>query len=103
MKTITVFTPCFNEEANVREVYERVRAVFQSLGRYRYEHIFIDNASRDNTLPILKRIAANDKNVKIIANTRNFGHIRSPIHGLYQGVGDAVIAMAADLQDPPEM
>lgn len=103
MKTISVITPCFNEEANVRELYERVRAVFQSIGRYRYEHIFIDNASRDNTLAVLKRLAREDKNVKVIANTRNFGHLRSPHHAFHQTCGDAVIGVAADLQDPPEM
>jgi glycosyltransferase involved in cell wall biosynthesis len=103
MKTISVITPCYNEELNVRELYERVRAVMIALGRYRYEHIFIDNASRDNTLGILKQIAASDKNVKVIANTRNFGHIRSPMHAFGQTCGDAVIGMAADLQDPPEM
>jgi polyisoprenyl-phosphate glycosyltransferase len=103
MKTITILTPCYNEEANVREVYERVRAAIASLGRYRYEHIFIDNASRDNTVGVLKLIAHADKNVKIIRNTRNFGPVRSPMHAFYQASGDAVIGIVADLQDPPEM
>jgi glycosyltransferase involved in cell wall biosynthesis len=103
MKTITVLTPCYNEEANVREVYERVRAAIASLGQYRYEHIFIDNASHDNTVGVLKLIAQADKNVKIIRNTRNFGPVRSPMHAFYQASGDAVIGIVADLQDPPEM
>lgn len=103
MKTITILTPCFNEEANVREVYERVRAAIASLGRYRYEHIFIDNASSDNTVGVLKLIALADRNVKIIRNTRNFGPVRSPMHAFYQSSGDAVIGIVADLQDPPEM
>lgn len=103
MKTISVITPCYNEELNVREVYERVRAVITALGNYRYEHIFIDNASTDNTLGVLKLLAAADKNVKVIRNTRNFGHIRSPMHAFHQATGDLVISMAADLQDPPEM
>lgn len=103
MKTISIFTPCFNEQDNVGEVYDRVRAVMASLGRYRYEHIFIDNASRDNTVVVLKQIAALDRNVKIIVNTRNFGQIRSPHHALHQATGDAVIGLAADLQDPPEL
>ena len=103
MKTISIVSPCYNEEANVRELYERVRAVFTGLGRYRYEHIFIDNASHDNTLAILKHLARRDKNVKVIANTRNFGHVRSPMHAFHQTTGDAVMGMAADLQDPPEM
>lgn len=103
MKTISIVTPCYNEEANVEELYERVRAVMAKLGGYRYEHIFIDNASRDRTVEILKGIAARDTNVRIIVNARNFGHVRSPMHALYQASGDAVIGMVADLQDPPEM
>src|SRR5579863_752311 len=103
MKSITIVTQCFNEEDNVREVYERVRAVMGAIGRYRYEHIFIDNASRDRTVPILKEIAAADRNVKIIVNARNFGHIRSPMHALCQATGDALIGVVADLQDPPEL
>ena len=102
-KTITILTPCYNEEENVREVYERVRAAIAAAGDYRYEHIFIDNASTDNTLAELKAIAAQDKNVRVIRNTRNFGHVRSPMHALYQASGDAVIGVVADLQDPPEM
>jgi polyisoprenyl-phosphate glycosyltransferase len=101
-KTITILTPCFNEEENVREVYERVRTVMSSLD-YDYEHLFIDNASSDNTFGILKLIASVDKNVKVIRNARNFGPIRSSMHALYQASGDAVIGIVADLQDPPEM
>jgi glycosyltransferase involved in cell wall biosynthesis len=102
-KTLTILTPCYNEETNVREVYLRVRAAVAAAGDYRYEHIFIDNASTDNTLGELKAVAMQDKNVKVIRNTRNFGHIRSPMHALYQSSGDAVIGIVADLQDPPEM
>ncbi len=70
---------------------------------YTYEHIFIDNASTDRTVEILRGSARQDKRVKVIVNTRNFGHIRSPFHGLLQATGDAVISIVADLQDPPEM
>src|ERR1035438_10251305 len=73
------------------------------LGRYRYEHIFIDNASTDHTVEVLKRIAARDTKVRVIVNSRNFGHIRSPLHAVYQASGDAIIGIVADLQDPPEM
>jgi len=103
MKTISVVTPCFNEEGNVREVYERVRNLMLNLGKYRYEHIFIDNASRDNTFTILREIAAHDSNVKVIRNARNFGHVRSPMHAILQAQGDAVIVLMSDLQDPPEV
>jgi len=103
MKLISIVTPCYNEEDNVEEVYRRVKAVFGALTDYRYEHIFIDNASKDNTRAILRRLAAEDKNVKVIFNTRNFGHIRSPYYGLLQARGEAIISVVADLQDPPEM
>jgi polyisoprenyl-phosphate glycosyltransferase len=103
MKHISIVTPCYNEEENVELVYQKVKEVFDRLKNYTYEHIFIDNASKDNTLTILKSLALIDKNVKIIANTRNFGHIRSPYHALLQSSGEAVILLVADLQDPPSM
>jgi len=103
MKTVSIITPCYNEESNVTEVYNRVREVMAGLGRYRYEHIFIDNSSRDRTVERLKTIAGRDTNVKVIVNSRNFGHIRSPMHALIQATGDAVIGIVADLQDPPEL
>jgi glycosyltransferase involved in cell wall biosynthesis len=103
MKTISVITPCFNEEENIEEVYTRVRAVFHLLRAYQYEHVFIDNHSTDGTLTVLKRLAAHDRNVKVIANARNFGHIRSPMHAFLQTRGDAVIGIVGDLQDPPEL
>jgi glycosyltransferase involved in cell wall biosynthesis len=103
LKTISIVTPCYNEEDNVEEIYRQVRNVMVGIGRYRYEHIFIDNSSLDNTVPILKRLAASDHNVKIIINARNFGHIRSPMHALLQATGDAVVLIVADLQDPTSM
>lgn len=102
-RVIDVLTPCFNEEDNIEVLYERVRAVFAKLDGYTYEHLFIDNASTDRTVAILRQIAARDRNVKVIVNTRNFGHIRSPYHALLQCRGDAVIGLVADLQDPPEL
>jgi polyisoprenyl-phosphate glycosyltransferase len=103
MRLISVMTPCFNEEGNVREMYEAVKAVFAGLPQYRYEHIFIDNGSKDRTPIILREIAGQDKNVKVILNARNFGHVRSGYHALMQSYGDAVIAIACDFQDPPEL
>ena len=73
------------------------------IGRYRYEHIFIDNASKDRTVDVLREIAAKDKNVKVIVNARNFGHVRSPYHAVLAAHGDAIIGMASDLQDPPPL
>lgn len=102
-KRITVVMPCFNEEGNVREAYEQVKAVFAAQPAYEYEHLFIDNASTDGTVAILRELAAADPRVQVIVNARNFGHIRSPFYGLLQGHGDAVIILASDLQDPPSL
>lgn len=103
-KLISIVTPCFNEEGNVRELCARVRRVMESLApRYDWEHLFVDNASKDATVAILREIAASDRHVKVIVNTRNFGPLRSPVNGLLQASGDAVILLFADLQDPPEL
>lgn len=103
MKLISIVTPCYNEEENVRELYEKVKQIMAEMTNYRYEHIFIDNASTDQTVNILRALAGVDKNLKIIVNTRNFGHIRSPFHAILQSQGDAVISIMADLQDPPDL
>ena len=103
MKLITVVTPCYNEEGNVEEVYAQVKAVFAQIDDVIYEHLFIDNCSTDSTAVLLRQLAKADRNVKIILNARNFGHIRSPYYGLLQAQGDAVILLVADLQDPPEV
>lgn len=103
-KLISIVTPCYNEEGNVEELYKQVKAVMEGFAdKYVYEHVFIDNSSRDSTVAELKKLAAADPNVKIIVNARNFGHIRSSYYGILHGQGDAVIPMVADLQDPPTM
>jgi polyisoprenyl-phosphate glycosyltransferase len=101
LEKISIITPCYNEEGNVNELYERIHAAMQGLN-YEYDHIFIDNASTDTTVEKIRALADKDKRVKAIVNTRNFGHIRSPYYGLLQGDGDAVVILASDLQDPPE-
>ena len=101
MRLISIVTPCYNEEENIREVYKQVKQVFDDLEDYTYEYIFIDNASKDKTVAILREIAKNDKRVKVIVNTRNFGVVRSPYYAILQTKGDAVISIVADLQDPP--
>jgi glycosyltransferase involved in cell wall biosynthesis len=101
VKLISIVSPCFNEEDNIEELCSRVKTVMEGLG-YDYEHILIDNASTDRTVSILKELAGKDQRVKVIINARNFGQVRSPYHALLQASGDAVVAMASDLQDPPE-
>jgi glycosyltransferase involved in cell wall biosynthesis len=104
MPFISIVTGCLNEEENVTELHERICRVFdEKLPGYTFELIFIDNASTDRTVQVLKEIAKKDKRVKIIVNNRNFGHIRSGYYAFLQATGEAVIAMASDLQDPPEM
>jgi glycosyltransferase involved in cell wall biosynthesis len=103
VKLISIVTACYNEEENVREIYEQVRRVMAGLPGFDYEHVFIDNASKDRTVAILRELAKEDRRVKVIVNARNFGHIRSPCHAILQARGDAVISIVADLQDPPAM
>ena len=100
---ISITSPCFNEEANIEELYERVVKVMAMLPEYDFEYILIDNASTDRTAEILRGIASKDARVKVIINTRNFGHIRSPYWGIINTEGAATIYLASDLQDPPEL
>lgn len=103
-KRISIISPCFNEEGNVRACYEAVKALFDGpLAAYDREHIFADNASLDATQGILRAIAADDPNVKVILNARNYGPFRSNFNALRAATGDAVLVfLAVDLQDPPE-
>ena len=101
-KLISIVTPCFNEESNVEELYKRIKNAIKEIA-YDFEIIFIDNASQDTTVSKLKKLATIDPLVKVIVNTRNFGHIRSPYYGILQSQGAATIYLASDLQDPPEM
>ena len=100
---ISIISPCYNEVENIEEIYQRVKAVMSQYPQYEFEYLFIDNASTDGTDLKLKMLADLDKRVKVIINTRNFGHIRSPYWGLIQTSGDASIYLASDLQDPPEL
>ena len=102
-KLITIMTPCYNEEQNVREVHRRLMAVAAELPQYRFEHLFIDNASTDNTVAVLREMAAEDPSIRVIVNARNVGPDRSGMHALLQAQGDAIGILVADLQDPPEL
>jgi glycosyltransferase involved in cell wall biosynthesis len=102
MKTISVVSGCYNEATNLDELVSRVFAVAAKFPQYAWEYILIDNCSTDGSQAVLRRLAAADRRIKVIFNTRNFGHIRSPYHGIMQARGDAVIGLVSDLQDPPE-
>jgi glycosyltransferase involved in cell wall biosynthesis len=101
-KTISVMIPCYNEEENVRPIYEAVREQLLALP-YDYEILFIDNKSKDRTREILREICAEDKCVKAIFNVKNFGQFNSPYYAMLQTSGDCTITMCADFQDPPEL
>ena len=104
MKLITIVIPTFNEASNIESLYVSINKTLEHLkNKYHFHFIIIDNCSTDGTVLALKEIAKKDKNFKIIINTRNFGHIRSPYYGILQSYGDATIYMASDFQDPPEL
>jgi glycosyltransferase involved in cell wall biosynthesis len=102
-RLITIITPCYNEELNVRELHHRLMVVAAQLPEYRFDHLFIDNASTDGTVAVLREMAAEDQTVKVIVNARNVGPDRSGMHAFLQAKGDAVGSLVADLQDPPEL
>jgi glycosyltransferase involved in cell wall biosynthesis len=102
-KTITVITPTFNEEKNIEKVYLEVKKIFKELEDIEYNHLFIDNDSKDNSQNILREISSRDKNVKLIFNRTNYGHIKSPFHAIRQTTSDATIFLVCDLQDPPNL
>lgn len=99
---VSVVIPCYNEEENAEAIGAAVIAELDPLG-LSFEIIFIDNASTDRTVPIIKTMCARDPRVRLIVNTRNYGQMRSPTYGIYQAGGRAVIGMCADFQDPPAL
>lgn len=99
---ISVVIPCFNEEENAAAIAGAVAAELEALNAA-YEIIFIDNASTDATVERIMALCAADPRIKLIANNRNYGQMRSPTHGIYQTSGRGVIAMCADFQDPPAL
>ncbi len=103
MKTISIVAGCYNEEGNLQELYDRLRAVFERNPQYDYEIIIADNCSTDGSRDVLRRLAAQDSKFKVIFNANNFGHIRSPFNAFLQATGDAVVMMCSDLQEPPEV
>ena len=103
-KLISVVIPTYNEEANVGPMVETLTGIFEEeLPQYDYEILFIDNHSTDGTRAILRGICAENRRVKAIFNARNFGQLRSPVHGLKQAYGDCVVRLNADFQDPPSL
>lgn len=102
-KKISIVTSCFNEEENVEAMHEAIRGIMDKLSQYDYEHIFADNCSTDHTAELLEKIAAEDNHVKVILNLKNYGPDCSGANLIFRTNGDAVIGVACDFQDPPEM
>lgn len=100
-KVISVVIPVYNEAENISELYGRIKKVEFSTG-YRFEIIFVNDGSTDNSLETMRGVARADKQVKIIDLSRNFGHQIAIKAGLGFISGDAVVIMDADLQDSPE-
>ncbi len=103
-KTITVVVPTYNEEANIKAIYDRVKKVFEeSLSSYAFQILFIDNASKDNTRQVIRDLCTSDDRIQAIFNNTNFGFSKSTFYGLSQAEGDCAVLMYADMQDPPEV
>jgi len=102
MPYISVVTPTYNEEENIVELCNAVQKVFKEVG-YDYEHIIIDNSSKDNTVSKVKDLIIHNSSIKIIVNSKNYGHLLSPFYGIKQSSGDATILINADFQDPPQL
>ena len=99
---ISIVTPTFNEIDNIENLYKEIKKKLSDI-KCNYEHIIIDNNSTDGTIDKIKNLASKDKNLKIIINSKNYGHIRSPFYGLLQTNSDATILMASDFQDPVDL
>jgi dolichol-phosphate mannosyltransferase len=97
---ISIIIPCYNEEGNITELYKKIKSI---LDEKKIEFIFIDDNSKDSTLSIIEKLADNDKTVKYVSFSRNFGHQSALRAGLEKASGNCVITMDADLQHPPEV
>ncbi len=101
-KLLSVVIPTYNEEDNVVPMTNTLRMIFEKeLPAYDYEILYIDNHSKDKTRLLIRELCSRDRHVKAIFNAKNFGQMRSPVYGLKQAMGDAVIRLNADFQDPP--
>lgn len=99
---LSVVIPCRNEEANAEAMANAVIAQLETVSSD-FEIIFIDNESQDRTVEIIRGLCARDPRIRLIINTRNFGQMRSPTHGIFSARGKAILSLCADFQDPPEL
>ena len=104
MKLLSIIVPVYNEEANIEPLYEAVNQALQPIvDQYRWEFVFTDNCSTDQTYERLQRLAARDTRVRVYRFTRNFGFQRSILTGYRLAQGEAAIQIDCDLQDPPDL
>lgn len=101
-KTISVVVACYLDEGSVPELHERLTAVLRGLTAS-YEIIYVNDASPDNAEHVLLELAAKDPRLTVISHSRNFGSQNAFTSGMAQSIGDAVVLMDGDLQDPPEL
>ena len=102
MSKISIIVPCYNEEAVLDIFYKKIVEVSERIGE-EFEYIFVDDGSKDRTLEIVKSYAHNDRRVRFISFSRNFGKEAAMYAGLKESTGDYVAIMDADLQDPPDL
>ena len=104
MKKISILVPCYNEVENVELMcHSLVNVINETLSRYDYEIVFIDNCSTDGTREALEKLCAENHKVKAIFNVTNFGQFNSPFYGMCQTTGDCTISVCCDFQDPIEL
>lgn len=100
---ISLIIPCYNEEESLLPFYTELNRVSNEMADYEFEMLFIDDGSRDKTLSILKDLASNDKRVKYISFSKNFGKEAAMYAGFCNSTGDYTAVMDADMQDPPAL
>lgn len=103
MKKLSIVVPCYNEEISIPIFYEEINKILKKMKQLEFEILFIDDGSLDQTLKVIKNLSLNDKRIKYISFTRNFGKEAAMYAGFVNSVGDYVVVMDADLQDPPSM
>jgi dolichol-phosphate mannosyltransferase len=102
-KKVSIVVPCFNEDLVLRELYSRLQGTVTILDNYDVEIIFVDDGSNDSTLEVLREMARDNANLRVVSFSRNFGHQVAVSAGIDLSTGDAIVLIDADLQDPPEL
>lgn len=103
MKKISIIIPAYNEEEALPPLYERIKKLMDTMEKYEFEILFVNDGSKDSTLQKIKELRQKDERINYVDFSRNFGKEIAMIAGLDYATGDCVIFMDADLQDPPEL